>query len=116
MAAFVKPGERIALKPNLLMPAAPERAIATHPMVVAAVAVEVKEAGATPVVVESPGTGTVHVKAVIERVFRKAGYVSAAKRYGFELSFETAWESVSAPEAVLTKRLEVMSPILEADG
>ena len=57
MAAFVKPGERIALKPNLLMPAAPERAIATHPAVVAAVALEVMEAGAHPVVVESPGTG-----------------------------------------------------------
>ena len=48
MAGFVKPGERIALKPNLLMPAAPEQAIITHPAVVAAVALEVKEAGAVP--------------------------------------------------------------------
>ncbi len=85
MAAFVKPGERIALKPNLLMPAAPERAIATHPTVVAAVALEVMEAGGHPVVVESPGTRTLHVKAVMERVFRRTGYTEMAERHGFEL-------------------------------
>jgi uncharacterized protein (DUF362 family)/Pyruvate/2-oxoacid:ferredoxin oxidoreductase delta subunit len=116
MAAFVNRGERIALKPNLLMPAAPERAIITHPAVVAAVALAVKEAGGHPVVVESPGTGVVHAKSVIERSFRRVGYAEMAERYGFELSFETDWESVSAPEAMLIKRLEVMSPILRADG
>jgi uncharacterized protein (DUF362 family)/NAD-dependent dihydropyrimidine dehydrogenase PreA subunit len=116
MAAYVKPGERIALKPNLLMPVAPERAITTHPAVVAAVALAVKEAGGTPVVVESPGTGVVHVKAVMERVFRRVGYTEVAERHGFELSLDTLWESVSAPDAVLAKRLEVMSPILQADG
>jgi uncharacterized protein (DUF362 family)/Pyruvate/2-oxoacid:ferredoxin oxidoreductase delta subunit len=116
MRAFVKPGERIVLKPNVLAPAAPERAVVTHPAVVAAVAVEVKEAGATPVVVESPGVGVVHVRPIIERSFRKVGYVEAARRYGFELSFDTAWESVPAPQAVLAKRFEVMTPILQADG
>ena len=39
-----------------------------------------------------------------------------AERYGFELSLDTDWETVSCPEAVLAKRLEVMSPILQADG
>jgi uncharacterized protein (DUF362 family)/Pyruvate/2-oxoacid:ferredoxin oxidoreductase delta subunit len=116
MAAFVRPGERIALKPNLLAPSAPEKAITTHPSVVAAVALEVKEVGATPVVAESPGTGVVHAKPVLERAFRRVGYVEVAERYGFELSFDTDWESVSAPEARLAKRLEVMSPILHADG
>jgi len=116
MAAFVKPGERIALKPNVLMPSAPERAIVTHPLVLAAVALEVKEAGAVPVVVESSGTGVIHARPVIERSFRKVGYTDMAERYGFELSSAAEWESVSAPDAVLAKRLEVMSPILQADG
>jgi len=116
MQAFVRPGERIALKPNVLAPSGPERAIVTHPVVVAAVAVAVKEAGAHPVVVESPGVGVIHAKPVIERSFRRVGYVEMAKKYGFELSFDTAWENVSAPEAVLAKRMEVMKPIIEADG
>jgi uncharacterized protein (DUF362 family)/Pyruvate/2-oxoacid:ferredoxin oxidoreductase delta subunit len=116
MAAFVKPGERIALKPNLLMPVGPERAIATHPAVVAAVALAVREAGGHPVVVESPGTGVVHVKAVIERVFRRVGYTEMAERHGFELSLDTGYETVSCPDALLAKRLEVMTPILHVDG
>ena len=116
MQAFVDPGERIAIKPNLLSPAPVEKAVVTHPVVLAAVAVEVKEAGADPVVVESPGTGVVHAKPVIERAFRKVGYVEMAERHGFELSFDTAWDNVSAPEAKLAKRLEVMTPIVQADG
>ncbi|MBN1320960.1 MAG: DUF362 domain-containing protein [Thermoleophilia bacterium] len=116
MAAFVRPGERIALKPNILFATSPDRAIITHPELVGAVASLVKEAGAHPVVVESPGTGVVHVRTVIERAFRKAGYQDAAERYGFELCFDTDWEAVSVPEAVLAKRIEVLSPILQVDG
>lgn len=116
MAAFVKPGEHIALKPNILFATSPDRAIITHPELVGMVASLVKEAGAHPVVVESPGTGVVHARPVIERAFRKAGYQDVAERYGLELSFETDWRAVSVPEAVLAKRIEVLSPILEVDG
>jgi uncharacterized protein (DUF362 family)/Pyruvate/2-oxoacid:ferredoxin oxidoreductase delta subunit len=116
MPEFAKPGERIALKPNLLTPAAPERAVITHPAVIAAVALEVLDAGAFPVLVESPGTGIVPVPSVIERAFRRAGYKEAAERYGFELSLDTAWKQVACPEARWGKRMEIMTPILEADG
>jgi uncharacterized protein (DUF362 family)/NAD-dependent dihydropyrimidine dehydrogenase PreA subunit len=116
MAAFVRPGERIAIKPNLLMGTDPERAITTHPAVLAAVALEVRDAGATPVLVDGPGTGVVHAAPVIERAFRQAGYREIADRHGIEISLDTGWRSVSNPEAVWAKRLEVMSPILDADG
>lgn len=116
MAAFVRPGERIALKPNLLFAAAPDQAITTHPAVVAAVAVEVREAGAYPVVVESPGSGIVHVKPVIERVYRRTGMRAAAEAHGFELSDDMGWRAVSHPEARLVRRVEVMDPITKADG
>ncbi len=116
MAAFVRPGERIAVKPNLLMGVDPDRAITTHPAVVAAVALEVREAGATPVVVDNPGTGTLHVVPVMERAFRATGYRDMADRYGLELSLDMSWQTVSNPDGVWAKRIEVMTPILEADG
>jgi uncharacterized protein (DUF362 family)/Pyruvate/2-oxoacid:ferredoxin oxidoreductase delta subunit len=116
MAAFVRPGERIALKPNLLLGTAPELAITTHPEVVAAVAAEVREVGAHPVVVESPGSGIVHAKTFIDRVYRKTGYREAAERYGFELNLDTGYEAVSHPGGRLVRRFEVMDPILAADG
>jgi len=116
MAAFVRPGERIVLKPNLLLGTAPDQAITTHPVVVAAVAVEVREAGAHPVVAESPGSGIVHAKTFVDRIYRKTGLREVAERYGFELSLDMGWEAVSLPEARLVRRLEVMDPIREADG
>jgi uncharacterized protein (DUF362 family)/Pyruvate/2-oxoacid:ferredoxin oxidoreductase delta subunit len=116
MGAFVLPGERIALKPNLLLGTAPELAITTHPAVVAATAAEVRQAGAVPIVVESPGSGIVHTRALIDRVYRKTGYREAAERHGFELNLDTGYSSVSHPEGRLVRRFEVMDPILKADG
>ena len=59
IGAFVTPGARVVLKPNLLMPSAPERAICTHPEIIRAVARLAREAGAAIVEVsDSPGMGT----------------------------------------------------------
>jgi uncharacterized protein (DUF362 family)/Pyruvate/2-oxoacid:ferredoxin oxidoreductase delta subunit len=57
MGAFVKPGQRVLLKPNLLAGMAPERAVTTHPTVVAAAIFLVREAGGVPSVGDSPGVG-----------------------------------------------------------
>jgi uncharacterized protein (DUF362 family)/ferredoxin len=54
MGAYVSPGERVLLKPNLLSPKAPEAAALTHPTVLEAAIRLVKEAGATPLVGDSP--------------------------------------------------------------
>jgi uncharacterized protein (DUF362 family)/Pyruvate/2-oxoacid:ferredoxin oxidoreductase delta subunit len=116
MAAFVTPGERIGLKPNIILPSSPERAICTHPLLVAAVALAVKEAGGYPVVVESPGAGVVPLKSVMVGVFRKAGYRHVADTYGFELSYETDWEVVRHPDGREAHRVELLSSFLSCDG
>ena len=46
---FIKSGETVLIKPNLLMPASPNKSITTHPSIVRAVAEMVVEAGATAV-------------------------------------------------------------------
>jgi uncharacterized protein (DUF362 family)/Pyruvate/2-oxoacid:ferredoxin oxidoreductase delta subunit len=113
---FVRPGERIGLKPNVLLGAAPQAAVTTHPAVVAAVALEVLAAGATPIVIESPGSGIVHRRAVLERVFTKAGLRDVALRHGFELSLDSGYRSVSNPDAKLVKRLDAIDSLFEVDG
>ena len=54
MDAFVKKGERILLKPNLLAPKSEASAVTTHPLIVEASIKLVREAGAEPVVGDSP--------------------------------------------------------------
>ena len=116
MAAFVQPGERIALKPNLLMGAPPEKAVTTHPDVVAAVALAVREAGGEPVLMESPGSGIPYSAAALRRVYRRTGMTAMAERIGLELNLDTRVRAVSHPDAKLTKRLDVLTPLLEVDG
>jgi uncharacterized protein (DUF362 family)/Pyruvate/2-oxoacid:ferredoxin oxidoreductase delta subunit len=55
ISAFVNPSEKILVKPNLLGPKDPSKAVTTHPEIVRAVIKLVKEAGALPVVGDSPG-------------------------------------------------------------
>ena len=48
-------GERVLIKPNLIMIKAPDKAATTHPWVVRAVARCPAEAGGKTVIAESPG-------------------------------------------------------------
>lgn len=57
MASFLRPGDRVLIKPNLLKAASPEAAVTTHPEVLRAVIRLVHEAGGTVVVGDSPGIG-----------------------------------------------------------
>jgi uncharacterized protein (DUF362 family)/NAD-dependent dihydropyrimidine dehydrogenase PreA subunit len=112
---YIKPGDRVALKPNLLQAAKPDKAITTHPRVVEAVGNLVNNSGAKSILVESPTGAYPHTSGTLERVYRATGMVEAATRAGIELSYDTRQEEVSFMEGKLTKHFQICSPILEAD-
>lgn len=58
MAAFVKPGNRVLLKPNLLTGARPGKECTTRPELVYAIAQMVMEAGGNPFLGDSPAFGS----------------------------------------------------------
>ncbi|MBD2776035.1 DUF362 domain-containing protein [Iningainema tapete] len=64
MAAFVKPGNRVLLKPNLLTGARPGKECTTRPELVYAVASMVIEAGGKPFLGDSPAFGSARGVAV----------------------------------------------------
>lgn len=109
IAAFVRPGMRVLLKPNLLSAKDPARAITTHPHLVETVAGLVREAGGTPCVGDSPG-GAVRG---IQRVWDNTRMSEAAERAGLELvNFEAAGsEEIDAGGY----RFYIARPVLEAD-
>ena len=115
MDRFVRPGERIVLKANLLRAAPPESAICTHPAVVEAVARLVKEAGGTPVICDSPG-GALHKEAVLRSLYEKTGMAAAAAAAGAELSIDSSTRTVSLPEGKVLRQAEIITPVAEADG
>lgn len=107
----IRPGMTVLLKPNLIMKAAPEAAITTHPHVVAAVARCVKKHGGQPLVAESGGGP--YNPAVMKSVFRAMGYPEMAEREGFSLY--TACESCETelPRGKRCAHLTVVKPFLQ---
>ncbi|MFA5007975.1 MAG: DUF362 domain-containing protein [Candidatus Omnitrophota bacterium] len=79
--------DKIVLKPNLLMEAAPEEAITTHPLFVEAVGQIFKEKGNTVFVADSPG-GFVSNKGM-DSIYEKTGIKEAAQNNGFSLLYPT---------------------------
>lgn len=107
MRAFVKPGERVLIKPNLLKGKPPDAAVTTHPEIVRSVIRLVHEAGGIALVGDSPGMGD------IRKVCDKAGILDVVSEEGAAL--------VSLDEAVEVKnrgrfqRFEVARAACEAD-
>lgn len=69
---FIQPAQRILIKPNLIVPKPPDVPAQTHPEVIYAVAAIVKDAGATPVVADSPAwsntAGCLRALGIFERL------------------------------------------------
>lgn len=112
---FIKPGDKVCLKPNLLSDSKPESAIITHPVIVEVVTKMVYEAGGVPIIVDSPGAGIPHTANALKKVYQTAGYDRIAEKYQNILNFDTTWSFISNPSAKLVKRLEVINPVLECN-
>ncbi|MBU1108324.1 MAG: DUF362 domain-containing protein [Candidatus Riflebacteria bacterium] len=84
--AFVKPGYRVLLKPNMLSCKEPEKAATTHPAVIEAVARICCEAGATVFIGDSPPA----IFGRAEEFWDKTGFAAAAANSGAQLlNFES---------------------------
>jgi uncharacterized protein (DUF362 family)/Pyruvate/2-oxoacid:ferredoxin oxidoreductase delta subunit len=77
---FVKKGEKVIVKPNLLSGRPPEDGVNTHIEVVRAVVKLIKELGAVPFIADTPG-GSV----TSEQVYKSSGISAVAGEEGVEL-------------------------------
>jgi uncharacterized protein (DUF362 family) len=109
LGKYIRPGMKVLLKPNLLSAKAPERAITTHPELVAAVAREVRKLGGTVIIGDSPGGA----KRGVKRVWENTGMLAMAEREGIELANFEAGGVV--PFAIDGKKYYLAKPAVEAD-
>ena len=114
IGAFVEPDQRVLLKPNLLIPVRPERAITTHPAVVEAMIRLVREAGGKPLIADSPG-GPLHNQPGMRRLYRDTGMKEVAERTGVPLRYDGTAIQVPTPDGLLLKRLDLLKVWQEAD-
>ncbi len=103
----IEKGQRVLLKPNLLAPASPDRAILTHPAVVRAVAEYVLEKGAIPQISDSPAMGS------FEKVLKESGIREALE--GLPVEFKEFRDSVSVDVRAPFNVIELAEDALRAD-
>ena len=113
IGAYVKPGQRVLLKVNAVIPSNPKRAVVTHPMVVASVAKAVLMAGGVPVIADSPG-GPYQPK-LLEATYRANGLWDLAKRLGVELNLDCSSFVLAAPHGRIAHDFPCITPVKEAD-
>ena len=108
IGSFIKPGERVLIKPNLLKGSHPDNAVTTHPEIVRAVIRLVRQAGAKALVGDSPGIGD------LRKVAERSGILAVIEQEGAILAgFD---EAVSVKGHGRFQRFEIARAAREADA
>jgi len=110
ISLFVKPGEKIVLKPNILVGVEPEKSVTTHPAVFGAVGKLCQAARAKVYYGDSPSFGKA------ESNLRRAGLKQVGDELGFILADFDAGREVSHKDALLVKKMVLANGVLDNDG
>ena len=110
---FVKKGMKIALKANLVSFAAPEKAVTTHPTVLAVLCDLLTERGATVVIGDSPGG--LYNAAFVGKVYRACGLLTL-EREGVTLNRDFSQKEASFPDAKELKTFVYTSYLDDCDA
>jgi len=104
---MIRPGSRVVIKPNLLAPAPPDKAMVTHPLVIKAVAEYVLQKGGRVLISDSPAMGS------FDKVLNESGIREALK--GMEVEFKEFTESVGLDIGEPFKKIDISQDASDAD-
>lgn len=104
---LIRSGDRVLIKPNLIAPRPAVDAVCTHPAIIRALAVIIRDCGGRPYIGDSPGY------APLERCLAESGIQAVVDELGIKVvSFKTQVE-VSRPENRILKRFQLGGRVLE---
>ena len=109
MKAFVRPGQRVLLKPNLLGGFPPERAVTTHPAVVRAAILLVQEAGGRAWVGDSPSMAS------LPQAVRGSGLAPVLEETGAQLLDFSEPHEFDVPGHKVFPRLTLAKALLDVE-
>ena len=104
---LIKKGSRVLIKPNLLLPAPPDRAIVTHPMIVRAAAEYVIAKGVRPQISDSPAIGS------FEKILKESGIRDALE--GLDVEYKEFKDFVSVDVGKPFEKIEIAKDAVNAD-
>ena len=113
VSAFIRPEEKVLIKPNLLARALPQKAITTHPAVFSAVCRALREAGCQHLSYgDSPGNPTT----TPDKAADAAGITEAAARYQVEKADFASGSVVPFPQGHTARSFYLCRGVQETDA
>lgn len=110
ISRFVRTGESILMKPNVLYGTSPQKGVTTHPAVLRAVGTLLKKAGATVSYGDSASFGS------CEWQMQRAGLKQVGDELNIKLADCDKGRTVSHPGALLIKSFVIANGVLASDG
>jgi uncharacterized protein (DUF362 family) len=107
---FIRAGEKILVKPNMLVGDHPDKGTTTHPSVFRAVCEGLIRAGASVTWGDSPAVGSAGSAA------KKNGIRAAADEMGIKLADFTEGSEVTFADGIQNKKFIIAKGVLDADG
>lgn len=114
MARFVKPGQRVLVKPNLVHASDPAKAIVTHPTVVGAVVRMVQEAGGRVLIADNPFILPV-TQSGWDSLYERVGLTAVAAETEAELNAHIVPVQRPHAQGTLIKLVDTSSFVTESD-
>jgi len=111
---YIKPGQKVLIKPNLLAKKKPEDATTTHPVFVQALASLLIEHGAKVIIGDSPGGP--FTQSIMNGIYKSTGMEAAAAATGAELNRNVGSYETENPGGVIMKRLTLASMLKDVDA
>jgi len=105
--SLIQKNSRVVIKPNLLAPAVPEKAVVTHPMVVKAAVEYVLDKGASPVVSDSSAAAS------FGRILKDSGIRDAFE--GLKVEFREFKTSVAVDVGKPFNEIDIAADAMNAD-
>lgn len=107
--AYIRKGNRVLLKPNVLYGKSPEKAVTTHPAILKGMVRIVREAGGIPSIGDSPAVGS------LRRAAEKSGIKAVADEMNCPLVEFNRPVVPRGAGSKMFKKLEIDEAVLEAD-
>ena len=107
-------GKKVAIKPNLVMKKPAEHAATTHPAVLDALLAYLDGCDCADVVI-AESMGGPYTEAALRGVYRVCGIEEAVGGHTAHLNYDVTSRPMSAPDGVICKAFDIITPIAEAD-
>jgi len=113
MKNYIKKGERVLLKTNLLTASEPDKSIITHPRFIKNVVEEILHINAVPYIGDSPSGP--FTKRRLEKVYTKSGLINLSNELGIELNYDTRSKKIDIPDGKRLKKTLICNFVIDAD-